>query len=1018
LQLVKSCCFAKTNNMSWYKVVLTVSVFFSIHANAQNWNQVIKSVASIRGNGANYGSSVSISGNFAVIGAPGESTDAGGANEMSKAGAAYILENVNGNWVEIKKIVASHRSTDDNFGNSVSISDDFVAVAASSEDLDQNGNNFLNNAGAVYIFHKNQGGPNAWGLVKKLVSADRTNDDFFGNAISLNGSNLLIGALAEDHDVAGANFINLAGSAYIFNKDEGGINNWGQKTKLVASDRGASDQFGYSVNINGNRAIVGAFQEDHDEAGLNFMSNSGSVYMFELNTTTNTWGQVKKLVSPERAAGDFFGNSISQSGNTIVIAAFQEDHDISGNNFLNSSGSVYVFSQNIGGINNWGLEKKLLANTRAANDFFGRSVSIDNNTIVVGCINDDEDVEDYYIVNDAGSAFVYDRNTGGAGNWGLIKKVVPGDRGETDLYGLSVAINGSNFVVGAMFEDHDLNVTNTIPESGSAYFYKGACASFNLGISNAKVIGSQRISPVDYYNTNCEILNTISAGGIGGTNIMGHVTNTLWNDIFQSPYFVKRHFQIIPTTNLNTTTGSVTLYFTQEDFDAFNGVSQYKLPSNPTDALGKANLRVRRYNGVSSNGSGLPLSYGTAPTIQIDPSDADIVWNALLFRWEVTFYTTGFGGFLIEAPMPSTQTTGVLSSFTSCANAPSINQSINLLATYLVGNVTVSAPANYQVSTNALSGFAQTINITPASNGVINTLIYVRQLSSTVGNYSGNIQITTTNGAPITIPVSGIVNPSVNITLEPISATICIGQSTQFVTSATGVNVTYQWQIDNGIGFNNIAGANNATLPIVTPPSNNNYNGSKYRVIASGGCTPDTSNIVTLSILPTPSVTTSATALSIKPGETTTLTAIGTPIGGTYAWYKNNDNTVLSTNATYGPLNITQIGDYKVVYSNSAGCKANSFPITISGSPSNDLFVYPNPSNGVFNFRYFNFENTAAKAVVYNSLGKKVAEKQFNSGTIYGENSINISNLASGYYWLAVTNKYFEIILLKQILKN
>jgi len=118
----------------------------------------------------------------------------------------------------------------------------------------------------------------------------------------MRGDYAIVGAYAEDEDTNGANTLSNAGSAYIFKKDQGGTDNWGQVKKIVSSDRGASDFFGISVSIDGEYAIVGASTEDHDANGANTISNAGSAYIFKKDQGgTDNWGQVKKIVSSDRA---------------------------------------------------------------------------------------------------------------------------------------------------------------------------------------------------------------------------------------------------------------------------------------------------------------------------------------------------------------------------------------------------------------------------------------------------------------------------------------------------------------------------------------------------------------------------------------------------------------------------------------------------------------------------------------------------------------------------------------------
>ncbi len=160
------------------------------------------------------------------------------------------------------------------------------------------------------------------------------------------------------------------------------------------------------------------------------------------------------------------------------------------------------------------------------------------------------------------------------------------------------------------------------------------------------------LTPRAFINNTCEILVTVLPNGTSPIN--GTVTAKTWIQIMHQPSgvsttFVKRHYEITPTLNAATATGRVTLYFTQQEFKDFNAanIGDLDLPTSSTDASGKANLRIEKRLGTSSDGTGLPTTYtGTAETI--DPADNDIVWNATSSRWEVSFDVTGFGGFFVK----------------------------------------------------------------------------------------------------------------------------------------------------------------------------------------------------------------------------------------------------------------------------------------------------------------------------------------------------------------------------------
>lgn len=131
-----------------------LSILLSGSLYAQSWNQIIKATASDMAEQDEFGSAVSISGDYAIVGAHLEDEDENGNNTKSKAGSAYIFKRNGNNWTQIKKLVASDRNNDDEFGFSVAISGDYAIIGAPYEDEDVSGNNNKPNAGSAYILKR------------------------------------------------------------------------------------------------------------------------------------------------------------------------------------------------------------------------------------------------------------------------------------------------------------------------------------------------------------------------------------------------------------------------------------------------------------------------------------------------------------------------------------------------------------------------------------------------------------------------------------------------------------------------------------------------------------------------------------------------------------------------------------------------------------------------------------------------------------------------------------------------
>lgn len=165
----------------------------------------------------------------------------------------------------------------------------------------------------------------------------------------------------------------------------------------------------------------------------------------------------------------------------------------------------------------------------------------------------------------------------------------------------------------------------------------------NLDNANINVYG---YTPVPIISSNCKLIANITANG--ASPIASSIAAKVWIETTQPTDFVKRHIEITPATNPTTATARVTLYALQTEFDDFNGVNTVKLPTSPTDVAGIANLYVEKRAGSTSDGTGLPASYLMGSVININPNDADIVWNSTQTRWEISFDVTGFSGFFIK----------------------------------------------------------------------------------------------------------------------------------------------------------------------------------------------------------------------------------------------------------------------------------------------------------------------------------------------------------------------------------
>jgi hypothetical protein len=205
-------------------------------------------------------------------------------------------------------------------------------------------------------------------------------------------------AIAGDTIVVGAPWTRLAvgqkaGAAYVFERDLGGPNAWGQAAKLTAGDGAKGDEFGFSVSIRGDVVVVGAYRDDHEG-----VVDAGSAYVFGRDHGgLGAWGQVRKLVSFDAMLGDWFGYSVGVAAGRAVIGARQAKSTAG-----TWQGAAYVFAADLGGIGNWGQMAKLVASNGETNDYFGSSVAMSGSTAIVGAIWGDAQPKD------TGAAYVFD----------------------------------------------------------------------------------------------------------------------------------------------------------------------------------------------------------------------------------------------------------------------------------------------------------------------------------------------------------------------------------------------------------------------------------------------------------------------------------------------------------------------------------------------------------------------------------------------------------------------------------
>jgi hypothetical protein len=321
-----------------------------------SWSQQAKLQASDAATYNFFGEDVALDsdGDTAIVGASSEDTT------YSDSGAAYIFVRSGTSWSQQAKLKPTDLAASDQAGYKVAISGDgnTAVVGAAYSDAT------YSDAGALYVYTRSG---TSWTQQQKIQPSDIAASDTFAFDVALSGDgDYLIASSLYDDDT-----FSSSGSAYIFVRSG---STWSQQAKLVASDPGSNDSYGYSVDIDsdGNTAIVGSSSE----------SSQGAAYIYTRSGTS--WSQQQKIVSSDIASNDNFGMgvSITNDGDTVMVGARLDD-----DNSYTNSGSVYFFTRSG---TSWSQVSKVTASDPSTGAFFGFSVSIsDGNSAIAGATNKD-----------------------------------------------------------------------------------------------------------------------------------------------------------------------------------------------------------------------------------------------------------------------------------------------------------------------------------------------------------------------------------------------------------------------------------------------------------------------------------------------------------------------------------------------------------------------------------------------------------------------------------------------------
>ncbi len=360
-----------------------------------------KLIASDGANNDEFGSSVGISGDNVVIGS--QKNDDGGQS----SGSIYVYE-YGTSWVESTKLIAYDDEADDRYGFSVGVSSTTVLTGARLDD------DAGINSGSVYIYDNDSGG---WAFGLKSSDNDMIDtptDDNFGFSVSLSWDNAVVSSY-RDGDYGAS-----SGSARFYGFDG---SQWQDFGKVYASTPGLSDNFGFKTAISGDVAIIGAYGDD--DKG----NNAGAAYIFQKNGPV--WSEVKKLTAGDGEAYDNFGWSVGVDGDVMAVGAYLDDDN------ANAAGAVYIYEYNG---SDWALVSKVISSDGGGNQYFGSSLDVDGDMIIVGARSDASQVIG------GGAAYIIQKI---AGTWSEVAKLQPSVPSTNKFFGWSVSISDGVAMVGA-----------------------------------------------------------------------------------------------------------------------------------------------------------------------------------------------------------------------------------------------------------------------------------------------------------------------------------------------------------------------------------------------------------------------------------------------------------------------------------------------------------------------------------------------------------------------------------------
>ena len=398
--------------------ILVLGFSGSHNLTSQAFEEIQKLYGGDPGIGEIFGYNLCIEDSTAVIGSP---------FDQNQFGSASIFYRTDSGFWDLHLLLMPSDANDQNeFGYSVDVSGDNIVTGT-----------FLgSNGGAAYVFNRDNGGTDNWGEVKKLDGSNAGFENSFGVAVSIDRE---IIAVSEPFAAIGPN--QNAGQVFVFSKNQGGVENWGLVTTLTADVPTANEQFGREISVSGDVLAIGSRNPSTIKKHVTIHSrDTGGV---------NTWGRVTGFDLPNGPDFNYDGKGLDLDGDYLVVG-----------NPTEGNGAAYIFCKDCGGPDNWGLEKRIQP-AGLQTTFFASTVAIHGDLAIAGAIQDNS--------NSSGAAYIFQRDLGGTGNWGLLNKISASDGENLDDFGSDVAINNGVALIGALADDDEGQ------NAGAAYIFGDPC---------------------------------------------------------------------------------------------------------------------------------------------------------------------------------------------------------------------------------------------------------------------------------------------------------------------------------------------------------------------------------------------------------------------------------------------------------------------------------------------------------------------------------------------------------------